>query len=131
MVVLPLAVAVQEGVARLALVTGNGLGTLLRERFPKRIGIPAILLVTAANIVNIAADLGSIAAAVHLLAPVPTTVTVVLVAVLIATAEVAVPYTGHLGCCDGSPFRCSPTPPCSSLSTWTGALSPAICSGRP
>src|ERR1700688_1957745 len=32
---LPLAIGVQESTARLGLVTGKGLGTLIRERFPR------------------------------------------------------------------------------------------------
>lgn len=90
--VLPLAIGVQEGVARLALVSGKGLGTLLRERFPRWLSLGAILLVTVANVVNLGADLGSIAAAVHLLVPIPPIVSVVAVGSIIAFLEVAVPY---------------------------------------
>src|SRR5436309_2013146 len=81
---LPLAVGVQESTARLGLVTGKGLGTLIRERFPRWVLVTAVLLVTLANTLNIAADLASMGAALRLLTPVPAGVGVVLFAGAIA-----------------------------------------------
>jgi len=89
---LPLAVGVQESTARLGLVTGKGLGTLIRERFPRWVLFGAVLLLALANTLNIAADLASMGAALRLLAPVPVGVGVVLFAVGMAVAEVTVPY---------------------------------------
>lgn len=89
---LPLAVGVQEATARLGLVTGKGLGTLIRERFPRGILIGAVILLATANTLNIAADLASMGAALQLLVPVPEAAGVVLFAVVTAAAEVLVPY---------------------------------------
>lgn len=89
---LPLAVGVQEATARLGLVTGRGLGTLIRERFPRWVLIGAVLLVASANTLNIAADLASMGAALGLLVPVPEAIGVVLFGVSMAVAEVLVPY---------------------------------------
>ncbi|MGD9793248.1 MAG: NRAMP family divalent metal transporter [Acidimicrobiia bacterium] len=89
---LPLAVGVQEATARLGLVTGKGLGTLIRERFSRPVLVVAVVLLAAANTLNIAADLASMGAALHLLAPIPTVVGVVGFAVVMAAAEVLVPY---------------------------------------
>ena len=89
---LPLAVGVQESSARLGLVTGKGLGTLIRERFPRWVLVGAVLLVASANTLNIAADLASMGAALRLLVPVPAGAGVVLFALGIAVAEVVVPY---------------------------------------
>ena len=89
---LPLAVGVQESTARLGLVTGKGLGTLIRERFPRWVLVGAVVLLASANTLNIAADLASMGAAVRLLAPVPASVGVVVFAVMMAAAEVIVPY---------------------------------------
>ncbi len=89
---LPLAIGVQESTARLGLVTGKGLGTLIRERFPRWVLVGAVLLVASANTLNIAADLASMGAALRLLVPVPTSVGVVVFAVAMGVAEVAVPY---------------------------------------
>jgi len=89
---LPLAVGVQESTARLGLVTGKGLGTLIRERFPRWVLVGAVLLLASANILNIAADLASMGAALRLLVPLPAGVGVVVFAILMAAAEVIVPY---------------------------------------
>ncbi len=89
---LPLAVGVQESSARLGLVTGKGLGTLIRERFPRWVLVGAVLLVASANTLNIAADLASMGAALRLLVPVPAGAGVVLFALSMALAEVVVPY---------------------------------------
>ncbi|MSX88565.1 MAG: divalent metal cation transporter, partial [Actinobacteria bacterium] len=89
---LPLAVGVQESTARLGLVTGKGLGTLIRERFRRWVLVGAVVLVASANTLNIAADLASMGAALRLVAPVPTPVGVVLLAIGMAAAEVLVPY---------------------------------------
>jgi NRAMP (natural resistance-associated macrophage protein)-like metal ion transporter len=89
---LPLAVGVQESTARLGLVTGKGLGTLIRERFPRWVLVGAVLLVASANTLNIAADLASMGAALRLLVPVPAGMGVVLFAAAIGVTEVFVPY---------------------------------------
>jgi Mn2+/Fe2+ NRAMP family transporter len=92
---LPLAVGVQESSARLGLVTGKGLGTLIRERFPRWVLVIAVLLVASANTLNIAADLASMAAALRLLVPVPIAVGIIGFAVAIAVSEVLVPYLAY------------------------------------
>src|SRR6266540_6682892 len=68
---LPLAAAVQETAGRLGLVTGHGLATLIKKRFPRWVLFGAVALVAVANGFNIGADLGSMAASVRLLVPLP------------------------------------------------------------
>lgn len=89
---LPLAAGVQESTARLGLVTGKGLGTLIRERFSRWVLIGAVLLVASANTLNIAADLASMGAALHLLVPIPPALGMIAFGVGMAVAEVTVPY---------------------------------------
>ncbi|MBK5239150.1 MAG: divalent metal cation transporter, partial [Actinomycetales bacterium] len=89
---LPLAFAVQEACARIALVTGMGLAGVIRERLPKPVLYLCVALVAIANTVNIAADLGSMAAALRLLVPVPQVVGVLGFAALILLAEMFIPY---------------------------------------
>ncbi len=89
---LPLAFAVQEASARIAIVTGKGLAGIIRERLPRTILVIAVSLVAIANTVNIAADLGSIAAALNLMVPIPHMVGVIGAAVVIAALEIFVPY---------------------------------------
>ena len=71
---LPLAVGVQESTARLGLVTGKGLGTLIRERFPRWVLVGAVVLLASANTLNIAADLASMGAARRVIALLPAVV---------------------------------------------------------
>ena len=88
----PLAAAVQEATARLGLLTGKGLAALIKQEFPKWVLYVAVMLVVAANSFNIGADLGSMAAATHLLLPIPQTFLVLLFALAMTTIEILVPY---------------------------------------
>ncbi len=67
----PLMTAVQEACARIGIVTGKGLATVIRERYSKTVLYGAVGLVVAANTINIGADIGAMAASAHLLVPVP------------------------------------------------------------
>ena len=89
---LPLAFAVQEACARIALVTGHGLAGVIKARMPRPILYLCLALVVIANTVNIAADLGSMSAALQLLVPIPQFFGVILFAAVILVAEVFVPY---------------------------------------
>lgn len=64
----PLMLGVQEMCGRIALVTGQGMGAVLRRRFATWVVAPCILLLVVANVFNAGADLGAIAAGLSLLA---------------------------------------------------------------
>jgi NRAMP (natural resistance-associated macrophage protein)-like metal ion transporter len=89
---LPLAFAVQEACARLALVTGKGLAALIKARLPRWVLVLAVSLVAIANTVNIAADLAIMSSALDLIVPVDQWIGVVMFAVLLAATEIAIPY---------------------------------------
>lgn len=89
---LPLAFAVQEACARLALVTGKGLAALIKARLPRWVLVLAVSLVAIANTVNIAADLAIMSSALGLIVPVDQWIGVVMFAVLLAATEIAIPY---------------------------------------
>jgi NRAMP (natural resistance-associated macrophage protein)-like metal ion transporter len=90
--VAPMAAAVQENAARLGLATGKGLATLIRERFPRPVLYGALALTIAANTFNIAADVGSMAAATHLVIDVPAALLVVAFTVGMVALAVILPY---------------------------------------
>lgn len=92
LVTLPLAAAVQEVSARIGLTTGGGLATALKRRFPTWVLGLAVALVTVANVFNIAADLGSMAAAVRLLVPVPVALAMIVIVGILLGLEIAVSY---------------------------------------
>ena len=87
-----MAAAVQETAARLGLQTGVGLATLIRRHLGRHILVVSVLLVAVANTFNIAADLASMAAAIHLEVPLPQGVLTVLLTVGIGTLELFVAY---------------------------------------
>jgi NRAMP (natural resistance-associated macrophage protein)-like metal ion transporter len=92
---LPLAAAVQEATARLGLVTGRGLASLIKSRFPRWVLAMAVVLVAAANTFNIGADIGSMAAATRLVVPVPYWVLVIGFTAVMALVEVVIPYHSY------------------------------------
>ncbi len=62
----PLMAAVQLMCARLGMVTGRGLAAVVRHRYPRWVLWGACLLLTVANLINIGADLGGMADAMHM-----------------------------------------------------------------
>ena len=89
---LPLASAVQETAARLGLVSGRGLMSLIKQRFTRPVLWFAAALVVGANAFNIGADLGSMAEAFRLLIPLPFVLLVISMAGVILLLEVFVSY---------------------------------------
>jgi NRAMP (natural resistance-associated macrophage protein)-like metal ion transporter len=89
----PLMTAVQEMCARIALQTGKGLGVSLRRRFPTPLVATAVLALVVANTINVAADLGAVAAGAQLLlGRVPSIVFVVLAATLVLSFQLFSTY---------------------------------------
>jgi Mn2+/Fe2+ NRAMP family transporter len=87
-----MAAAVQETAARLGVTTEKGLATLIRERFPRPVLYVAVALTVVANTFNIGADIRSMAAAAHLIVPVPTFLLVVLMTAGMLALVLALPY---------------------------------------
>ncbi len=65
----PLMTAIQEASARIGAVTGKGIATVVREHYGKKVVFPVVFLLLLANIINIGADIGAMAAAAGLLIP--------------------------------------------------------------
>ncbi len=92
LLVAPMAVAVQEMAARLGLVTGHGLGTLIRNRYPRWVLLGCVALVALANTFNIAADLASMGASAHLVVPLPPELLTVVMGAGMLALEVFLSY---------------------------------------
>jgi NRAMP (natural resistance-associated macrophage protein)-like metal ion transporter len=88
----PFMVAIQEASARIGLVTGKGLAKNIKQHYPAFILYISVFLVVVANVINIGADLGAMAAATQLLFPAPTTLFLILFALIIAWLEIRVSY---------------------------------------
>ena len=89
---LPFAYAVQESCARLALVTGQGLASIIKSRMPRWVLVIAVLLVAVANTVNIAANLSIMSAALGLLVPIEQWAGVLMFAIVLGVTEIVIPY---------------------------------------
>ena len=91
-VTLPLAAAVQETAARIGIASNGGLATALKRRYPRWVLWFAVALVTVANVFNIAADIGSMAAAFRLLVPVPLGIAMIALVTTLLGLEIFVRY---------------------------------------
>ncbi len=83
LVTFPMMATVQFICAKVALVSGTGLGESLRRHYPDRLVYAALTALVIANTINAGADIGAIAAAVTLLVPIPIYVMIVPVTFLI------------------------------------------------
>jgi NRAMP (natural resistance-associated macrophage protein)-like metal ion transporter len=82
----PLMSATQLMCARLGMVSGRGLGALLRLHYGNWVLWPACFLLAVANVVNIAADLGAMAASTEMLTAIPHSILVIAYTLLLAAA---------------------------------------------
>jgi NRAMP (natural resistance-associated macrophage protein)-like metal ion transporter len=89
---LPLMTAVQEACARIGLVTGKGITTIVKERYSRTVLYAVVGLVVVANTINIGADLGAMASAAQLLVPVPFILLTLLFTSIILLLEVFTNY---------------------------------------
>lgn len=88
----PLMAAVQLICARIGLVTGRGLAGAVRRHYPRPFLYAACLLLLAANVFNIAADLAGMAEAARMLTGVPALVWIPLFGVAILVVTVYASY---------------------------------------
>ena len=85
---MPLLVAVQSMAARIGACKEEGLGEVIKARFGRKVLIGSVVILLVANTATIAADLGGVAAGVHLLAPIPMAVVIPTVGLALLAVEV-------------------------------------------
>ena len=85
---LPFMTAVQEACARIGLVTGKGIASVVKEHYSRTVLYAVVGLVIVANTINIGADIGAMAAAANLLVPAPLIVLTLLFTVIILILEI-------------------------------------------
>ncbi|HXM36868.1 MAG TPA: divalent metal cation transporter [Pyrinomonadaceae bacterium] len=84
----PLMVAVQYICAKVGMVCGMGLASVLRRNYSRKVLFPAVLALLIANTINAGADIGAIAASINLFVAVPITVLVIPVALIILALQI-------------------------------------------
>jgi NRAMP (natural resistance-associated macrophage protein)-like metal ion transporter len=94
---LPFMTAVQEACARIGLVTGKGIASVVKEHYSRTVLYGVIGLVIVANTINIGADIGAMAAAANLLVPAPLIVLTLLFTVIILVLEIFLSYKVYSG----------------------------------
>ena len=88
----PLMAAIQLVSASIGRVTGKGLASNMRAHYPKSLLYGAVTLLIVANVINIAADLSAMGAAMQLLVGMPQQFNVVLLGGLSVVLQIFVPY---------------------------------------
>jgi NRAMP (natural resistance-associated macrophage protein)-like metal ion transporter len=89
---LPMMIAVQEMCARIGIITGEGLAAVLKKHYPKKVLLIVVFLLAVANTINIAANLGIMAASLKMIVNLPFIFWLLLVSISTVLFEIFVPY---------------------------------------
>jgi NRAMP (natural resistance-associated macrophage protein)-like metal ion transporter len=89
---LPMLTAVQEACGRIGNVTGQGLAAVIKARYNSRVLRVIVTLLLAANVVNIGADIGAVAASVHLVIAIPAALIAVIFTAILLAVEIKFSY---------------------------------------
>jgi Mn2+/Fe2+ NRAMP family transporter len=98
---LPLVTGVQEACGRIGNITGKGLAANIKARYSLRTLRVLVILLAAANVINIGADIGALGAASALIIHIPVAVLMIGFTALILALEIAVSYRRYARCSSG------------------------------
>jgi Mn2+ and Fe2+ transporters of the NRAMP family len=84
----PLMAAVQFTCAKISMVTGKGLATVLRDHYPRMVLYPAVFTLLIANTLNAGADIAAMADAMRIFVPLPISLLVPFFALLILGIQI-------------------------------------------
>jgi NRAMP (natural resistance-associated macrophage protein)-like metal ion transporter len=97
LVLYPMMTVVQEMCARIGLVTGSGLGAIIKQKYSRKIIFPLTGLLLIANTINIGTDIGAMAASIRLVFPhLPVIIATLSFTAFIILSEVFVPYSKYV-----------------------------------
>ncbi len=89
---LPLTIVVQEICARIGLQTGMGLAGVMRKHYARTLLYGCVLLLFGANMINIGADLGAMAASGQLLLNIPFIIWLLIIALISILLQIFLDY---------------------------------------
>lgn len=84
----PMMASVQFICAKIGMVSGCGVAGVLRRHYSRWLLYPVVVALTVANTINAGADIGAIAAAVNLLIPIPISVVIIPIALMIVAFQI-------------------------------------------
>lgn len=93
---IPFMIAVQEMCGRVGMLTGKGLAGIIRSHYSRPVLYVSVTLLLVANIINIGADLGAMAAATNLLYPVPFGATLIAITLFCIVTAVFISYATYV-----------------------------------
>jgi len=89
---LPVMTAIQEACARIGVVTNKGLAGVIKTHYSKKVLLGAVSLLIVANVVNIGADLGAMAAAIGMFSNINYYLIILFLTIFITLLEIFVQY---------------------------------------
>ena len=89
---IPLLMAIQETCARIGAVTGKGIAGVIKDNYTRKVLYAAVLLVVAANTINIGADIGAVADSTKLMVNLPFTLLAIITVLIVTLLIVFVSY---------------------------------------
>ena len=91
-------ITVIQGIcARIGLLTGRGLATIIEKKYSRKVVLPLISLLLIANTINIGADIGAMAASTSLMLPqIPLNIFSIIFTIFILTAIILIPYKRYV-----------------------------------
>ena len=93
----PLMTVIQEMCARIGLITGGGLNSVIKKKYSRKVVLPLTTLLLVANTVNIGADIGAMAASVRLIFPqFPIIGVTFCFTAFIVVSQILVPYNKYV-----------------------------------
>lgn len=93
----PSVMVIQEICARIGLLTGRGLETIMEKKYSRKIILPLISLLFIANTINIGADIGAMAASTRLMIPqIPLNIFNISFTIFILFAIILIPYKKYV-----------------------------------
>ena len=93
----PMMTVIQEMSARIGLITGSGLNTVIKRKYSSKVVLPLTSLLLIANTINIGADIGAMAASVRLVFPeMPIIVAILCFTAFIVASQILVSYRKYV-----------------------------------
>lgn len=89
---IPFMTVIQEMCGRIGVVTGRGLGGIIRQHYPKWLLFTSVFILICANVINIGADLGAMAESAKMLVPIPFFVWLTLITAISLGLQIFIPY---------------------------------------